>query len=479
MGIFDKAIGLAGKISAKASPDDNNPDETVTETPERTTVGTIAGAAAGKEPQLRGLAAWPAGMRFALAIATVAIIVFLLSRISGVFMPSFLAFALALTVRPVSVWLVRHRWPVGLAAAVGIALLFVILFIMLGLIAFAITAMVTDLPRYVPKFQALYESAIDKLDSQGFDTSAVLDSWRQIDINRAFTYLSGFANQISGAGTTMFFIIMVAIFVVGDIVIVRRRGAELASYAPGFAISLRNFAVRVRKYFLMTTIFGAVVALVDVAILYIFGVPTPWTWGILAFVANYIPAVGFIFSMIPPILLALALGGVWKAVGVFVGYMLASLLFLNLLQPRIAGNAVGLNATVSFLSLMVWSLVMGPLGAILAVPLTLFFKAIFVDSDPQTAWIDVFFRPSDAPGVLEAGRKKKRDRDKDGKDDKTGERITVDTRLREEQFKDAAERERARAKATLEELNAEHAAESASPEKSSDNPIENDQGTES
>ena len=339
---------------------------------------------------------------------------------------------------------------------------------MLGLIAIAITAMVTELPRYGSKFQALYEQAISQLDQRGFDTSAVLDSWKNVDINRIFSYLSGFANQISGAGTTLFFIIMVSIFVVGDIVVVRRRAAELASYAPGFAIALRNFSLRVRTYFLMTTIFGAVVALVDVGILYAFGVPTPWTWGILAFVANYIPAVGFILSMIPPILLALALGGVWPAVGVFIGYMVASLLFLNILQPRIAGNAVGLNATVSFLSLMVWSTVMGPLGAILAVPLTLFFKAIFVDSDPRTAWIDVFFRPSDEPTSLVVDRKK-RDRDGDGLDDATGEPRSFDTRLREEQIQDAAEKERARAQATLDKLNQEalvQAAQKAEKEKS-------------
>lgn len=457
MGMLDKAKDMVQAVKSGATVNEESNVEEPDSTPN-------AGESTDKA---YGLEAWPTGMRFAFALAASALIIFLLAQIAGVFMPTFLAFSLALAVRPVSEWLIRHRCPIGLAALVNIVLLFAILFVMLGLIAIAVTAMVTELPRYGSKFQALYEQAINQLDRRGLDTSAVLDSWKHVDINRIFSYLSGFANQISGAGTTLFFIIMVAIFVVGDIVVVRRRAAELASYAPGFAIALRNFSVRVRKYFLMTTVFGAVVALVDVAILYVFGVPTPWTWGILAFVANYIPAVGFILSMIPPILLALALGGVWPAVGVFIGYMVASLLFLNILQPRIAGNAVGLNGTVSFLSLMVWSTVMGPLGAILAVPLTLFFKAIFVDSDPRTAWIDVFFRPSDEPAKLEAGRKR-RDRDGNGVDDVTGKPLTIDMRLREEQIKDAAERERARAQATLDKLNQEalvQAAEKAEKEK--------------
>ena len=87
-------------------------------------------------------------------------------------------------------------------------------------------------------------------------------------------------------------------------------------------------------------------------------------------------------------------------------------------------------------------------------PLTLFFKAIFVDSDPRTAWIDVFFRPSDEPTSLVVSRKF-RDRDGDDLDDATGKPRSIDTRLREEQIQDAAEKERARAQATLEALNQE------------------------
>lgn len=236
MGMFDKAKGMVQAVKSGASGDESSNAVEMGNTVEV------------KEPEQKasGLAAWPTGMRFALALAASALIIFLLAQIAGVFMPTFLAFSLALAVRPVSEWLIRHHWPVGLAALVNIVLLFAILFVMLGLIAIAITAMVTELPRYGSKFQALYEQAISQLDQRGFDTSAVLDSWKNVDINRIFSYLSGFANQISGAGTTLFFIIMVAIFVVGDIVVVRRRAAELASYAPGFAIALRNFSLRVR-----------------------------------------------------------------------------------------------------------------------------------------------------------------------------------------------------------------------------------------
>ena len=190
---------------------------------------------------------------------------------------------------------------------------------------------------------------------------------------------------------------MVSIFVVGDLVVLKHRGEELALHAPGLAKSLGNFNQGVRTYLLWSTVLGLVVAACDYVVMLIVGVPLPFTWAVLAFVANYVPAVGFIFSMIPPLILALLTLGVWEAVVVAVAYAVIAFFFFNVIMPKFAGNAVGLNPTVTFLSLIVWSAVMGPLGALLAVPLTLFMKAIFVDADPRTQWIDVFFRPTDLP----------------------------------------------------------------------------------
>ena len=56
----------------------------------------------------------------------------------------------------------------------------------------------------------------------------------------------------------------------------------------------------------------------------------------------------------------------------------------------LAGEAA---MTVTFLSLVFWTVVVGPLGAILAVPLTLFAKALLIDSSPQTRWMESFLIP--------------------------------------------------------------------------------------
>jgi predicted PurR-regulated permease PerM len=59
----------------------------------------------------------------------------------------------------------------------------------------------------------------------------------------------------------------------------------------------------------------------------------------------------------------------------------------SIIQPKVVGDAVGLSTTLTFLSLVFWAWVLGPLGAVLAIPLSLLMRALLVDADPSTAWL--------------------------------------------------------------------------------------------
>jgi AI-2 transport protein TqsA len=135
-------------------------------------------------------------------------------------------------------------------------------------------------------------------------------------------------------------------------------------------------------------VFGLIVALADVAALYWFSVPLPWLWGLLSFITNYIPNIGFVLGLVPPALLALLEGGVRQAVLVIVAYSVINTVIQSLIQPKVVGDTVGLSVSLTFLSLVFWSYVIGPLGGLLAVPLSLFTKATLIDADPTTRWLD-------------------------------------------------------------------------------------------
>jgi predicted PurR-regulated permease PerM len=109
-------------------------------------------------------------------------------------------------------------------------------------------------------------------------------------------------------------------------------------------------------------------------------------WAVLAFVTNFIPNIGFVIGVIPPALIALLDSGLDLMVAVIVVYSVINFVIQSLIQPRVVGDTVGLSAMLTFLSLVFWTWVVGPLGALLAVPLTLLVRAVLVEADPRTRW---------------------------------------------------------------------------------------------
>ena len=75
---------------------------------------------------------------------------------------------------------------------------------------------------------------------------------------------------------------------------------------------------------------------------------------------------------------------------VVVIYSVANFVIQTVLQPKFTGDAVGINATTAFLSLIFWSYVFGALGALLAIPFTLLVKSLLIDRDPKARWLNQF-----------------------------------------------------------------------------------------
>ena len=73
----------------------------------------------------------------------------------------------------------------------------------------------------------------------------------------------------------------------------------------------------------------------------------------------------------------------------------------SVIQPKVVGDTVGLSVSLTFVSLLFWAWVIGPLGALLAIPLSLLAKALLLDVDPSTRWIDGLVRGGE-PGAEEA-----------------------------------------------------------------------------
>lgn len=325
-----------------------------------------------------------------LLLASGCIVIAGTRQVSSLLGPVALAAILVITVFPLHPWLRSKKLP-GWAATLGTILaLAAVLALIGGSLAFAAAQLVNTIPDYSAEFTALYRSVIDLLARAGVSTDQIVEALRRIDPRSLFKYATGFLSGLSGFGSLMTILLVTMLFIAIDAAAMPDRLATLGRSKPDLVDALQDFAFRVRRYWLVSTVFGLIVAVLDTVALAWLGVPMALTFGVLAFITNYIPNVGFVIGLVPAALMALLDEGWVTALWVVVVYSAINFVVQTLIQPRFTGDAVGLTATLTFLSLLFWAWVLGPLGALLAVPLTLFVKALMIDRDPSARWLNVF-----------------------------------------------------------------------------------------
>ena len=137
----------------------------------------------------------------------------------------------------------------------------------------------------------------------------------------------------------------------------------------------------------VTTVLGIAQGIVNWIALVILGVPGAFIWGLLAFVCSFIPNIGYFIAIIPPIIFGALVGGWPTVIAVIVVYGVINAVIQSVIQPRVVGKAVNLSQTITFFSVLFWAVVIGPIGAILAIPLTLLVRLLLVDTNPAMDWI--------------------------------------------------------------------------------------------
>ena len=310
--------------------------------------------------------------------------------IRDVVAPVFLAMTLVLTARPLVLWLNDRRVPKMISALIGMLVVFLVLLAILFAVTVAMIQFVQAVPAYADRFNQLYTQVSDQLVAWGVHQETITEWLRTFDFSRLLGWVTGVMSGVGFWATFLGSLFLFVAFVSVDLTDTSKQRAKLAVLRPNLADALLDFSWRVRKYWIVNTIFGLCVALINMGILAWLQIPLVLTWGILSFVTAYIPNVGFIIGMVPPALMALLARDTQTMLIMVAAYVVVNFIASMVIQPKVTGDAVGLNITTTFISLVFWSIIIGPMGAILAVPLTLFCKSILFDSDPQTRWLSIF-----------------------------------------------------------------------------------------
>jgi len=370
---------------------------------------------------------WPRFLVIVLSLAGLVIALQFVQGLQSIIGPVFLGLNLVIIAYPLQAWMIRRGVHRFLGAAVTVLIVVVVLIVFLALILWSASELVMALPQYSEQFTNIYFGMVNWIGSFGVTPDMVIEQLSGLNMSTVVSTATGLLTAVLSNVTAIIgllaTVIMAVFFLAMDSVAVERRIELLntANYELGQALTA--FAQGVRRYWVVTTIFGLIVAALDVAALAIIGVPMIWVWGVLSFLTNYVPNVGFIIGMVPPALLGLVEGGWGAFFAVVVSYSVLNFVLQSIVQPKFTGDAVGVIPTVSFLSLLFWAWILGPLGAILALPATLLLKAIMIDADPHSRWINTFIA-SDLRGMEDRNRtalaRLRSDRSEEGADGAQG-----------------------------------------------------------
>jgi AI-2 transport protein TqsA len=330
----------------------------------------------------------PRGLLIILGIAGALVAALGVRAFSDVFAPVFLGVVLSITVQPLRRLPARRGLPGWLGTLLSLIAVYAIVAALLFILAISGVQLAGLLQDYESQFQAFLNNVNESLENAGFDTSEVQALIAEASPGKLIDLATELLGGVAGILSSVSFLVLLLFFTVTDAGSFTGNLARISPAGQRLARAFVIFAHGSRRYLAVATIFGAVVALLDVVGLVILDIRYAWLWGLLAFVTNYIPNVGFLIGLLPPTIIALLDHDVGTALAVVIMYTVINVILQSVIQPRVVGNTVGLSGTLSFLSLVVWTSILGGVGALLAVPASLLVKALFVDVDPERGWVN-------------------------------------------------------------------------------------------
>ncbi|RKY94187.1 MAG: hypothetical protein DRQ01_02940 [Ignavibacteriae bacterium] len=333
-------------------------------------------------------------VKFLVIAASFVIIVAGMKAAESIIVPFLLALFIAIIASPPYFWLQGKGLPTALSMLIVIfAFLFVISIIGL-LIGTSINDFTSKLPLYETKLSSQMQGVIAWLTEAG-----ILE--KQINLNEMFNPSSVFKivantlNEVSGLFANGFLILLMIVFMLLEVSSFPLKLKKMFNDPETSIKRVNSISDNINKYIAIKTAISIGTGLLVTIFLLIMGVDYPVLWGVLAFALNFIPTIGSIIALIPAVLLTIVQLGFGDALIVLIGYLVINTIMGNILEPRLMGKGLGLSTLVVFISLIFWGWILGPVGMLLSVPLTITIK-IILDSSEETRWFAILLGPEKA-----------------------------------------------------------------------------------
>jgi len=326
-----------------------------------------------------------------LVMAGIIIILGALKAAAVIVVPILLASFIAIVISPIYAWLIRKKIPAALSLLAVISGLMLIFTLVGVLIGSSLQSFSSNLPLYEEQLQIQFEVSMAKLSSFGIQTGDI-GSFFNPSILMKYS-----ASVLKGAGsvlTNSFMILLITAFMLLESTHFAKK-LELSKGHGNTMSQIDEVFSKIKRYMAIKAVVSLVTGVIITTLLLMMGLDYAVLWGFVVFLLNFIPNIGSILAAVPAVLLALVQLGAFGALEIAAVYLVINIVIGSIIEPRLMGQGLGISTLVVFLSLLFWGWLLGPVGMLLSIPLTITIK-IMLYTQEQTRWLAVLMSSSSA-----------------------------------------------------------------------------------
>ncbi|GLS27906.1 AI-2E family transporter [Marinibactrum halimedae] len=325
--------------------------------------------------------------RFLLVTAAFVVVVAGMKTAESLLVPFFLSLFIAVICSPPLSWMNRKGVPNWLAILIIIAVIVVSGMVIGAVVGSSISSFRESLPEYQERLHEFSASGFAFLSQFGINIDP--QHWREnFNPSAALAFAGNTLASLGNVMTNAFLILLTVVFILAEEVRFSDKYRAASLDADSTLKAVERFTSAVNRYMAIKTGMSFLTGFTVLIWLWIQGVDYPALWGLLAFLLNFVPTLGSILAAIPAVLLSLVQLGPGDALITAVGFVLVNGIVGNGIEPRVMGKGLDLSALVVFLSLVFWGWILGPVGMLLSVPLTMTVK-IALESFEDTRWLGI------------------------------------------------------------------------------------------
>ena len=328
-----------------------------------------------------------------MALAAIVVVVAGLRAASSLFVPFLLAGFIGLLCAPALFWLQDRGLPTAVALIVVLLGLLGIGALFGGLVSSSINEFTRALPSYQKSFSLVITSLKAVLADFGIDFGISTSETNPFDPKTALGLVGNLAGNLGSLLNNALLLFLTVCFILLEASSFPHKVREAFGASPEIEGQMTEIGESIRRYLGIKTLTSILTGLLAYGALMALGVKFAPLWGLIAFLLNFVPAVGSVIAAIPAVALALIDNGAETAALVTLCYVSINILIGNFLEPRVMGEGMGLSPLIVVTSLVFWGWVLGPVGMVLAVPLTVILR-ITLGSRPSTQWVAVLLGPA-------------------------------------------------------------------------------------